>query len=352
MKKNKFLLILTILVVIIGILFVVNKRYTTLDDAESGFALADTASITKIFMVDKNNRSVMLVKDMPGKWTLNDKLSSQNYNVNMLLRTIKDLTVRYPVSHAQRDNVIRRMATISRKVEIYQSAYRINLFNTIKLFSYEKLARTYYVGGATQDNMGTYVQMEGAQQPYVVFLPSLRGFIYPRYSTDEDDWRDQTIFRTPLQDFKSVKVEFMEMPEESFTVEADSEGNLELKLLNNDQALPYDTLRMLQFVTSFKDVRYESVLNNKLEASYIDSIASTPVAHIITLRERDGDVFDVTTFRKGGFAELYNKDGAALEPFDLDRLYAFLNGGEDFVLIQYFVFDKVLRPASYLRNIK
>ncbi len=352
MKRNRLLLILTILVVIIGTLFLVNRSYTTLEDAESGFAVADTAGITKIFMVDKNNRSVKLVKDVPGKWILNDKFPAQNYNVNTLLKTIKDLKVRYPVPLAARDNVIRRLATIARKVEIYQSAYRINLFNKIKLFPYEKLARTYYVGDATQDNMGTFVQMEGAQQPYVVFLPSLRGFIYPRYSTDEDDWRDHMIFRTPLQDFASVQIEFKGKPDESFVVEADREGNLSMKMLGDQQHLAYDTLRMLQFVTAFKDIRYESVLNNKLEASYIDSLASGQVAHLITLREKDGDTFVVRTYRKGGFSELYDKEGAALEPFDLDRLYAFINDDRDFVLIQYFVFDKVLRTASYLRNIE
>ena len=351
MKRNKLLLIVTILVVIVGILFLINRKYTTLDDVESGFAVEDTASITKIFMVDKNNKSVLLVKEAPGKWKLNNKNLAQNFNVTMLLRTMKDIAVRYPVSLAARDNVIRRLATIARKVEIYQSSYRINLFNKIKLFPYEKLTRTYYVGDATQDNMGTYMKMEGAEQPYVVFLPSLRGFVYPRYSTDEDDWRDQTIFRTPLQDFGSVKIEFFEEPEESFIVEADANGNFSLKLLKDDRQYGYDTLRMLQFVTAFKDIRFESVLNNKLEASYIDSIASGPVAHLITLRERDGDEVVVRTYRKSGFSNLFEEDGVAMEPFDLDRLYAFLND-KDFVLIQYFVFDKVLRNASYLRNLE
>ena len=70
MRRNKLLFILTILVVIIGILFLINRRYSTLDDAESGFAIEDTASVTKIFLVDKNNRSVLLVKEAPGKWKL------------------------------------------------------------------------------------------------------------------------------------------------------------------------------------------------------------------------------------------------------------------------------------------
>lgn len=352
MKKNRLLLIFTLIIVVIGVLFVINRKYTTLDDTESGFAIEDTSKIVKIFMVDKNNRSVKLTKEAPGLWTLNDKYLAHNYNIIMLLGTMKDLIVRYPVPLAARDNVIKRLATIARKVEIYQEVYRINFFNRIKLFPHEKLTRTYYVGDSPQDNMGSYILMEGAEQPYVVFIPRLRGFVYPRYSTDEDDWRDQTIFKTPLQDLASVKIEFLAEPEESFLVEADDDGDFSLTMLNNGQKCSYDTLRLLQFVTAFKDIRFESVLNNKLEQSYIDSIASGPVAHIITLREKDGDEFVVRTFRKGGFSEIYDVEGVALEPFDLDRLYAFVNDERDFVLIQYFVFDKVVRTASYLKKME
>ena len=350
MKKNRTLIILALVLVIIAVLFVINKRYTTLNNAESGFAVEDTSNVTKIFMVDKNNRSVKLTKIEVGRWLINDEHLAQNYNIIMLLGTIKGMTVRYPVPLAAKDNVIRRLASIARKVEIYQEVYRINLFDKIKLFPHEKLTRTYYVGDATQDNMGTFMQMEGASQPYVVYLPRLRGFIYTRFSTDEDDWRDHTIFKTPLQDITSIKMEFLEEPHESFIVESDEVGNFKMSSLIDGKQLQYDTLKLLQFVSSFKDVRFESVLNNKLEPAYIDSIASGPMAHIITLTEKDGAESVVRTYRKGGFRELYDIEGVALEPFDLDRLYAYINDDKDFVLIQYFVFDKVLRTSSYLQN--
>lgn len=350
MKKNRVLFIFALILVIVGALFIFNRSYTTLDDSESGFAIQDTSTVTKIFMVDKNNVSVTLERESINRWTVNNSYRAHNYNVGMILGTMKDLTVRYPVPMSQRDNVIRRLASIARKVEIYQMKYRINLFDKIKLFPHEKLTRTYYVGDATQDNMGTYIKMEGAENPYVVYLPRLRGFVYIRFSTNIDDWRDHTVFNTQLQDFESVTVEFTESPEESFEVEADNDGNFKLTTLADNQVHTYDTLRMLQFVSAFKNIRFESLLNNKLDQPYIDSIASTPVAHIITLKDKDGDEFVVRTFRKGSIKEIYEEDGAIMAPFDLDRLYAYVNDERDFVLLQYFVFDKVLRTASYLQN--
>ncbi|HSG68321.1 MAG TPA: DUF4340 domain-containing protein [Bacteroidales bacterium] len=350
MNKNKILYIITIALVIFGGIILINRNYSTLDQKESGFAVEDTSTVTKIFMVDKNNLSVKLEKRDDGRWIINDKFLGHQFNMAMLLGTMKDLTVRYPVPLAARDNVLIRLASIARKVEIYQMKYRINLFDRIRLFPVEKLTRTYYVGDATQDNLGTYMLMEGADQPYVVFLPTLRGFIYTRFSTNEDDWRDHTVFKTPLQDIDWIKLEFMEDPEESFIVETDDNGSISMTTLYDQQPKVYDTLRMLQFITAFKDVRFESVLNNKLEKEFIDSVAAQPMAHIITLKEKDGDEFVVRTFRKGGFSQFYEEDGATIAPFDLDRLYAYINDDRDFVLLQYFVFDKVLRTASYLQN--
>lgn len=350
MKKNRLLFILALILVIVGVLFIINRNYSTLDDKESGFAIQDTSIVTKIFMVDKNNNSVKLKKEADGRWIINDQFLAHKFNIGMLLGTIKGLTVRYPVPLAQRDNVIKRLASIARKVEIYQEGYRIDLFGKIQLFPHEKLSRVYYVGDATQDNMGTYIIMEGADQPYVVYLPRLRGFVYTRFSTNEDAWRDHTIFNTPLQDISSVKLEFIDSPDESFIVKTDAEGNISLTTLMDNQVKDYDTLRMLQFITAFKDIRYESVLNNKLEPEYIDSITSRPNAHIVTLTDKEGNDYVARTYRKGGFSELYDEDGAMIVPFDLDRLYAYVNDERDFVLVQYFVFDKILRTASYLQN--
>jgi hypothetical protein len=37
-------------------------------------------------------------------------------------------------------------------------------------------------------------------------------------------------------------------------------------------------------------------------------------------------------------------------PVDVDRLYGLTHNNKDFVLLQYFVFDKVLRPLSYFEE--
>jgi hypothetical protein len=113
------------------------------------------------------------------------------------------------------------MSAIAKKIEIYQIRPRINLFNKVKLFPRETLTKTYYIGDVTQDNQGTYMLMEGADEPYIVHIPGFRGFVSTRYSTVKADWRDFTVFKTPIGEIASVQVEFPLDPGQSFRMDVE-----------------------------------------------------------------------------------------------------------------------------------
>jgi hypothetical protein len=275
---------------------------------------------------------------------LNREFKAQTFQVNALIKTMADLEVRSPVPLAARNNVISRLAASNKKVEIYQHGYGINLFNIIKLFPREKLTKVYYVGGPTADNLGTYMLMEGADEPFIVFIPSFRGFVAAMYSPIADNYRDHTIFRTRFRDIRSVEMKFYEEPGESFVIKRLSDEVIEFMPAGSDNPVAYDTIRVLEFLTSFAKINFESLLNNKVEPAFRDSVTSLTPAHMITVTDTHGQESQIITYRKGRF-ESDPEDW----PYDLNRLYGLVNEGRDFVLIQYFVFDKLLRPASYFR---
>jgi hypothetical protein len=283
---------------------------------------------------------------------LNGKFPASSEMMNMLMGTLKSLKVKAPVSLASRDNVITRMAAIGIKVEIYQDDYRINLFDKIKLFKHEKLTKVFYVGDATQNNLGTYMLMEDANQPYIVFIPGFRGFLYTRFSTRPDDWKSHVIFNEKLIDIEQVQVNFIDQPEESFAVNVvDSKGNYDLtRLMDSRKVDSYDTLKILNFLTSFRDLRYEGRLNNVLPPMKIDSIIHTPGLVELTLITKEKDTTYVKFFKKNEVPAYVRNQPGVLVTMDLDRAYALINGGDDFVLVQYYTFDKVLYPLSYYTN--
>lgn len=351
MKKNKIILIIILALAVVAVLVVASNSYSTLENEESNFAVSDTSTITKIFIADKNVNSVTLDRTESG-WLLDGKYPTNPRIVEVLLETLKRFKVKAPVSLASRDNVIKRLATVGKKVEIYQMVYRVNLFDKIKLFRHEKLTKVFYVGDATQDNLGTYMLMEGADQPYIVYLPSFRGFLNTRFSPYPDDWKSHIIFNKTLANIKSISVEFGRQAEESFQVKViDSKGNYDLTALSGMKKIEsYDTLRLLNLLTSFRDLRYESRLNDLMSPVKIDSIVNSPFLYEIVLVDQKDDTSKVTIFEKREIG--WDEKGLMLEqiPVDYDRIYGLVNDDEDFVLLQYYVFDKVLYPLSVYKK--
>ena len=345
-KNNRITIIITaILVVIAGVLIWNNRYLSTLQGESSDFQVWDTASVTKIYLADRKDRESLLERQDQG-WMLNGTYKAHPKQVQYLLTTLYKIRIKMPVSVASHDNIVKQLASQSTKVEIYQIVPRINLFDKIKMFYHEKRTKVFYVGDATMDSSGTFMLKEGADKAYIVYIPSFRGFITTRFTANPDDWRDHTIFHENMADIQSVMVEFNEDPEGSFTIENLGKHQYKLTRLADNQELPYDTLKVINMLSSFGDLRFEALFNNTLPQERIDSITGSPYVHYVVVTDKDGSKKDMKTFKKlimNGVTDL----GGDLGDVDSDRMYALVNDGKDFVLIQNYVFDKVLHDVRY-----
>lgn len=345
MKKKRLILIIILVLVFAALLITYINPNIFQQKNEKIFAVEDTSLITKIFLTDKQNRSILLTRITPGNWTLNDSLPVRNDGINTILKTIKRLEVKEYVPKSARENVMKRLATIGVKVEIYQTVYRIDVFG-LKLFPHEKLVKTYYVGDQTQSMMGTYMIIEDAEQPYILHIPGFNGFLSSRYSTLLNDWRDHTIFNVKLANIQSVNMEFPSEPEESYKIENTGNTTFTLtSLFENKQFADYDTIKLLDVLAAFRDIKYEAIVTND-ELHNKDSVLVTTPFHILTITDISGNTSKIKTFHKKANEGEVELDGTPTL-YDKDRLYALFNDGKDFALIQFYVFDSILRPLSY-----
>jgi len=346
MKKNRKFIIAVIVLGVIAIALVLTNSKSTFKRELSDFAVDDTSNVTKIFMSDKNNNNLTLTRVQPGKWLVSNKYPGSKANIELLLGTMLGLQVKETVPKAALEYVIKDLAAISVKVEIYQWKYRINLFDVVRLFPHEKLTKVYYVGGPIQSNRGSYMIMEHSSVPFVVYLPGLRGFVTPIYSPIEKYWRDYSIFKKSIQQIESVRMEFPSDPENSFEIKKDANMNMQFISLDDNQPVPlFDTLKVMNFLASFRNINFEALLND-LEPRRKDSILAMTPYCIISLTDISRSTQSIKIYRKGAFPGEMD-DFRTPAPYDLDRLYALVNDGKDFTLIQYFVFDKILRPKSF-----
>lgn len=345
MKKNYLIWIVSAALALLALILWLSQSNNTFTRSMNNFAIDDTTNVTKIFIADKNNNSVKLTRTPDGKWTVNDKYPGQKLTIGMLLKTMLNIEVQQPVPRAAHNNIIKEMAVNAVKVEVYQWVYRID-FAGIRWFPHEKLTKVYYVGNATQSNMGCYMLMEGASEPYIVYLPGFRGFVTPRYSPIEKYWRDYNVFKTAIPEIDLVKVEIPEAPEQSYEVKKTGSNRFVLRSLQDQSVIAnYDTLKLLNFLSGFRNLNYEALLND-MDQVRKDSILSSRPFIVISLTDTTGKTTVMKTYHKRGPQGQTDPTGRPM-PYDLDRLYASVNDGQDFTIIQYFVFDKVLRPKAF-----
>lgn len=345
-RKEKNLIslsILAIMVVIIAIVLIVKNTNTTL---KQDYNIEDATTITKIIVKDNSNRSVVLEKVNDSTWTVNKDYNANMVMVNTLLETFKDVRIREPLPRAARNNVIKDLAADSKKVDIYTTDYFIH-WGFIKLFKHQHLNRSFYIGHETQDEMGTYMLKDGDKEPYIAYIPNFRGYLSTRFSTVLDMWRTHTVFKYKENEISKIKIELPNSKQESFELINTGRG-FDFKLLESGEVLKqFDTTKVVALLSSFVEMNYERSAKNisKIEK---DTIFSRPPSFIVSVTNKQGKTNTLKTFVKlNDPNSIATSKNDFYQIFDINRCYAISSSSKDTLIMQFFVLDNALKPASY-----
>ncbi|MBE9469521.1 MAG: DUF4340 domain-containing protein [Bacteroidetes bacterium] len=328
MKKNRKTIIIVIALFVIALFFYFTNSYSSIKKELRDFAVEDTASISKIFLVDKENKQVTLVREN-NHWTLNKEYIARRDIINLLLKTINRIGVKSPVSKAAEQNIIKNLAVKSTKIEIYQG---------------EDLIKTYYVGGPTQNQYGTYMLLENSSKPFIMEIQGFRGYLSTRYFTNVNDWRSQEIFNNSFNSISSVSVNIPSKENASFKILNLGNNSFELYDFKNNKVLNFDTLSVKKYLSHFKRICFNKFYTN-IDKNEKDSIIASQAAYIITLKDINGNTKEVKTYNKPGEGQI-DKQGNKLK-YDPDNMYAVFNKNKDLVFAQYYVFDPILKNFNY-----
>jgi len=345
-RGQKNLIIVGAIIVLIAIIAIVltSQKSTTIDQ---NFHIQDTKKVVRIILEDRDGLKSELKKTNDSTWIVNNDFQAAPQMIKTLLETLRDMRVREPVAKSAHSNIIKQLSARHTRVDVYTESYFINL-GFIKLFKKEKLEKTIYVGNQTMDNMGTYMLVKGTDNPCVVHIPNFRGYLSTRFDTQADDWKTHTIFKYHPSNIASIKVEIPQLESESFEIY--SEGNtFHFKLIKNNQKLTsFDTLKVTALISSFTDLNFERIERNIPQVQR-DTIFSKSPSFIFTVKNKKGETKSLKTYMKlneGTWVSENDKDNF-YEIFDINRMYGIMNGSKDTLVLQYFAFDNLLKPASY-----
>lgn len=341
MKKNNKIVLLIFLALLVVAVVVFFTRYELKKENYGGksklkielknpsvktlrdFSVEDTASINKIFLVDKDNNSVLLERN-DKFWTVNGTYDSRYDLTNLLLETIRRIEVSSPISKTKNDYVIRDLATNGIKCEIYQK---------------NKLVLTYFVGGVTPNNTGTYMLIKGSSEPFVVSLPGFSGYLTTRYNTSEDEWKSRRVFSYVYSDIASVEVDFPDDPEQSYRAESYGDNKYGLvKLKDNEPLDEFNLVMVKKQISRFKKVGFEFSLSKEENSIKLDSLSSEVPMYTFSVKDREGNVKQLSCYQRANLNENLDDEG---NPFgvDVERLYGVFD--DNVVVMQYLTVDEL-----------
>ncbi|HQV51376.1 MAG: hypothetical protein IPI00_04045 [Flavobacteriales bacterium] len=332
--NKKGILILT-LAVLGAVAWWLNTRSsaTTLDVPLSDFAIADTAGVTRIYIVDQHKKSIDLRRTANG-WTLNNDLIPQQQRVDLLLRTFKRIEVRSPVAKSAEAYTLREMAAGGKKVEIYEGG--------------DRPSKIWIVGHATKDHFGTYMLLEKpgvgrSSSPFEMNMTGFTGVLNTRFNTVLDDWRAPTVFHfADLYDLAGVQSEFPHNAKASYRIEQNEKGDVQLTTLQG-VPLPMDTFLVKGALLAYQNLNYEYI-DRTMKPIMRDSLLTALPHHVIKTFNRNGSEQEVK-FWYMPYTGTEPTFDVSQPLYDKDRMYALV---EDSLVtvVQRTTFNSILQPVQ------
>ncbi|PKP17602.1 MAG: hypothetical protein CVU05_15235 [Bacteroidetes bacterium HGW-Bacteroidetes-21] len=331
MRNRTIYIVFALLIGIAGIVFYYQHTSTIRKELRD-FAVPDTASVDKVYMSDKLNQTVTLERKN-GVWMVNNKFVARKDAMYVLLKTIARLDIKAPVPKAMLNTVISQMAARSVKVEIYQKG---------------DLTKTFYVGGPTADEQGTFMMLENSSAPFIMQIPGFFGYLSTRFFIEEYLWRDNTLFKTQYKDIRSVSIQYPQGPASSYSVLKNGSNQFEIKDVAQKIIQPIDTFQTRDYLSRFQLIAYEGLLYN-ITPERVDSLNKAVPYAIVTLTTNENQITEATIWKVPNYAKAVLFDGTVPE-FDPDRMYARMKGDPSIFTVQYYIFDPLLKTTDYFKK--
>lgn len=331
--RNTFILLVLFLLLGGGTYWFLNHNKeqapTSMVGQDRLFRVKDIDKVTKVFIADRTGKTSTLTRKNEEDWLYNGKYPARPGAIRNLLDAIQKIEMKFKPADAAVKGMVADLATNGLKVEVYTN-------------NGESPAKTYYIGGSTPDERGTYAIMEGSNQPYVVNIPSWEGNIRFRYSLNGDQWRDRAVFAEEVEDIQAISIEYPLQKNKSFKLERTGSNAFKVEpfydvtpSINRE----VNNGKVEAFLTGFENIGAEDFKNN---IPIRDSIRLLQPFATISLTNTTGETRSARFFP---ILQDYNSYDATRERSTqvvkiVERYHVDVSTG-DFMMVQNLVFKKL-----------
>lgn len=315
MRNN--LILLSVLALLIGayFLFMYDPGDSSLDESEIGFAIGDTAQVTEIVLVKviggEDQQGIQLTKS-EGGWQVNNRYYAFVPRIEKFLHVLSLIRVRDALPPKGQATAGQLLAQGHTRVEI---------------FSEKGLIKAYEVGTEYKGGRGTLMQLEDADDAYVVELPGMQGYLNVYYSLDPNYWRENLLFHGGLSNLRSISVTYSSKAG-SFELSRET-AESPWKLGGDGPAANPESISAY-FAQFTGKVYGETFVAAKYPGKFEALRSETPYA-TLSVAYLSGESTQVYLFERDDNPNSY---------------FGWVEGAEELITVQHFVVDKYLAEKS------
>ena len=291
-----------------------------IEEAWYQFGVEDTSAVDRIILRDKTPREIELLRTPTG-WQLN-KRAVRSDAIEVLLETLKRMEMRNFVPGNSEEEILRRMSTYGKEVEVYAKGKKVAHF---------------LVGTDTPDYLGTYMLNEGADLPFAVHIPGFNGYLSLRFITDEVLWYDRQLIEHPFTQWSDFRMKYQEPSLPQVHLTQDESGKwLEWKTFEGDEVNAGTQENVLRtYLQQLQLAKYEgAIVESDKIFSRKDSLLAHPSFWQIQWTLQSGESHWLKAYRIKAAPDAASSDGTPLE-YDPDRMHGVYDDGR-MVLLQFY----------------
>lgn len=198
----RWIVAIILVIAVAGLIFLFRQKSTPDLAASYHYAIKDVTRVAKIKIDYRLIDPDILLERKNGFWQLNGVYRAREDAMVNLLKALERLELQFIPRPAGKTTMLLDLATTGTKVEIFAEN--------------GELLKSYFIGGSTPDERGTFMIMAGTYDPAVVSMAGFEGTIRPIFIMSEIDWRDRIVFREDPDHIQELVVEYPGQPEASF----------------------------------------------------------------------------------------------------------------------------------------
>lgn len=286
----------------------------------SSFATESGKEITRIEFGENGKR--LILEKRGEDWLINGKTEARKSGINFILRILKEIKIKSPVSP-----------------ELFKNEITLRDINPVKVKVYEKrrLLKSFLVYRTRSNAYGNFMKIKEASKPFIVYVPGYDSDIGSGFTLNELFWQPYSVFNLLPSEIVSVNLENLSDTASSFSI---VNRNHRFILSSDSVKLKgWDSTLVARYLSYYIRIPFESWAFD-IEGTEKNKIEAQLPLYRITVTTVSGRKTRLTLW-----AMMTGENSA--KRLDSDRLMGKTDDSNELFIMRYFDIDPIIKKRSY-----